>query len=88
MSSLYVWLTCSFHLQSLTFLQKELEDSAQHSKTCESERDHLKEEKNAWEKREADLKDSVKMLKETVTELEQSRWELRTQLIELKASIV
>ena len=40
-----------------------------------------------WEKREADLKDSVKKLKETCTEMEQSRMELYTQLKELKASI-
>ena len=88
MHLLNVRLTCHFHLQSLTFLQKELEDTAEHSKTCESERDHLREEKNAWEKREADLKDSVKKLKETCTEMEQSRWELHTQLKELQARIV
>ena len=82
-----VWLTCSFCSQSLTLLQKELDDTAEHSKTCESERDHLREEKKVWVKREADLKDSVKKLKDTCTEMEQSRMELYTQLKELKASI-
>ena len=75
-----------FHLQSLTLLQKELDDTVKHSKTCESERDHLREVKKLWEKRETDLKYSVKMLKETCTELEQSRMELLIQLKELKAS--
>ena len=75
-------------MQSLTLLQKELEDTAEHSKTCESERDHLREEKEVWEKREADLKDSLKKLKEICTEMEQSRMDLHTQLIELQASIV
>ena len=88
MHLLCVWLTCSFCLQSLTLLQKELEDTAEHSKTCDLERDHLREEKKVWEKREADLEDSIKKLKETCTEMEQSRMELHTQLKELKASIV
>ena len=69
-------------------LQKELEDTAEHSKTCESERDHLRDEKRVWVKREADLEDCVKKLKETCTDMEQSRMELHTQLKELKASVV
>ena len=60
----------------------------EHSKTCESERDHLRDEKRVWVKREADLEDSVKKLKETCTDMEQSRMELHAQLKELKASVV
>ena len=74
-----------FCLQSLTLLQKKLEDTVEHRKTCESERDHLRKEKKVWEKREADLKDSVKKIR---TEMERSRMELYTQLKELKASVV
>ena len=88
MHSLYVWLTYSFRLQSLTLLQKKLEDSAEHRKTCESERDHLRKEMKVWEKREADLKDSVEKLEKIRTEMERSRMELYTQLKELKASVV
>ena len=75
-------------MHSPTLLQEELKDSAKHGKTCESERDHLREEKKVWEKREADLKDSMKMLKENCTKLEQSKIELDKQLQRLKASFV
>ena len=77
-----------FHLQWLIFLQKELADNTEHSKTCESERDHLREERTEWLKVEADLKDSVKKLEKTCAEMEQSRMDLQTQLQKLKARAV
>lgn len=69
-------------------LQKELDDNTKHSKTCELERDHLREEKKEWLKAEAGLKDSVEELEKTCTKMEQSKIELQAQLQELKARAV
>lgn len=78
---------CSIYClwQWVTLLQKELVDITEYSKVCESERDRLRDEKETWVKTEVDLRDSVKKLKDTCAEMEQSSMELGTKLQVLKA---
>ena len=73
------------HWQRLTLLQKELDAIGKHSRTCKSERDSLREEKIAWVKTEAGLRDSVKKLEETCTEVEHKRMALQYELQDAKA---
>ena len=72
-------------MQRLTLLQKELDAIGKHSRTCESERDSLREEKRAWVKTEAGLRDSVKKLEKTCIEVEQNRMALQSELQVAKA---
>ena len=73
--------------QWLALLQKKLADITEHSKACESERDSLRAEKRMWIETEAELRDSVKKLEDTCSEMEQSRMELTTRLQGSKARI-
>ena len=69
----------------LTLLQKELDAIGKHSRTCELERDSLREEKRAWVKTEAGLRNRVKELEVFCTEMEQNRMALLSELQDAKA---
>lgn len=67
-------------------LQKELSSIINDSKICASERDTLREGKKAWMKAEVDLRDTVKRLEETCSEMEKAKTALESKLQDREAS--